>query len=322
MKTIWVLLFWLIVVFCWSIFPATYYCDASVSSGTHTGVPPNYFQTLAQVQAKSYSSGDIVSFKCGDTYSGTTLSGKSNITFNSYGTGAKPILDGQRARQVLNFGSCTNVSFTGLQILNGLAVNGGNDCNYIHNSTYFTFESCNINNGYCSSYSGSSKSQLLVELCDHITVRNSTINNGTNVHGIYPNGSTNVLLEYDTISYNGSNGINGGYDSGSPYLGSITVRYCVIRLNDQVGQGNMCIYDDGFQNSSFYYNVLESGTSSYTGIFHIVNQAYSPKNNSYYNNTMILHGSGSIGIEVGASGYTTLSGMTNMNFRNNIMYLD
>ncbi|MDR3668675.1 MAG: right-handed parallel beta-helix repeat-containing protein [Ignavibacteriaceae bacterium] len=305
----------------------TYYVDNvggnDGNSGTSITLP---WKSLAKVSSFSFAAGDIVSFKCGGRFSGVTLSGKSNITFNSYGSGPRPVLDGQQSRQVLNFSGQTNVNFSGLKIIGGLAVNGGNDCNYLYNCTKFTFESCNIDSGYCSEYSSSAKAQLLAELGNHLTIRNSTINYGQNTHGIYVNACSETLLEYDTISYNRAVGINIGYDSNSPYLAdSLVVRYSVVKQN-----GDASAYDDGCQKSSFYYNVFESSSSQqYSCLFYISeNSVYNeygiaPNNNKYYNNTFILHDESgdNQAIDVGG-GNSTISHMTNMSFKNNIFYIE
>ncbi len=78
----------------------TYYVAAAgsdLNNGTSTGTP---WQTIAKVNAATFSAGDSVLFNRGDAWYGTSLvvpsSGTSGapITFGAYGSGANPIVKG------------------------------------------------------------------------------------------------------------------------------------------------------------------------------------------------------------------------------------
>lgn len=79
-------------------FAASYYVSSSGGSdsnnGTSTGTP---WLTLSHVNAQSFSAGDTVYFKRGDTWSGDQLippspgSSGNPISFDAYGTGAAPV---------------------------------------------------------------------------------------------------------------------------------------------------------------------------------------------------------------------------------------
>src|ERR1035437_512477 len=77
----------------------TYYVAAAGSdsnNGTSTGTP---WQTIAHVNAQSFSPGDSILFNKGDIWREEFIvpsSGNStkSITFSSYGTGAIPIISG------------------------------------------------------------------------------------------------------------------------------------------------------------------------------------------------------------------------------------
>jgi len=78
----------------------TYYVAAAGSdtnNGTSSGTP---WQTIAKVNASTFSPGDSILFNRGDAWYGTALtvpsagSPSSPITFGAYGTGANPILKG------------------------------------------------------------------------------------------------------------------------------------------------------------------------------------------------------------------------------------
>src|ERR1035441_6426889 len=78
----------------------TYYVAAAGSdsnNGTSTGTP---WQTIAHVNAQTFSAGDSILFNKGDAWYGTSLiapssgSSGSPITFGAYGSGANPIVKG------------------------------------------------------------------------------------------------------------------------------------------------------------------------------------------------------------------------------------
>ena len=77
---------------------AQYYVSSSYSGTISNGSLSTPWKSLSQVQSNltNIKSGDIVSFKCNDVFSGGTLSinNKSGITFNSYGTGDRPKIIG------------------------------------------------------------------------------------------------------------------------------------------------------------------------------------------------------------------------------------
>lgn len=70
---------------------------SDANNGTSTGTP---FKTISKVNSLNLAAGDIVSFKKGDVWEGSTLvvnhNGSSGnvITYNSYGTGDMPIISG------------------------------------------------------------------------------------------------------------------------------------------------------------------------------------------------------------------------------------
>lgn len=107
-KLIFALFFLLFSTYCHA---ATYYVDADSSGGDGTTQATSganaAFATIAAVNAATFAAGDSVLFQTGDTWtltSGTRLTidnkgtSGSYITFGSYGTGAKPIIDGNNAQ--------------------------------------------------------------------------------------------------------------------------------------------------------------------------------------------------------------------------------
>ena len=92
----------LLLLVCFGVSNATnFYVDASTTSSTQNGTSANPWKTLTQVNSgqNAFNPGDIISFKCGGTYTGSLVlnrggSATSPITFNSYGTGARPKFTG------------------------------------------------------------------------------------------------------------------------------------------------------------------------------------------------------------------------------------
>ncbi|MFF2624222.1 right-handed parallel beta-helix repeat-containing protein [Kitasatospora griseola] len=80
-----------------------YYVSASAGSDTNSGTSPDApWKSLAQVGRQTFQPGDTVAFRSGDTWTGQLAPHGSGtaaapITFTSYGTGARPKLDGQGA---------------------------------------------------------------------------------------------------------------------------------------------------------------------------------------------------------------------------------
>jgi len=78
----------------------TYYVDAVNGSDSNSGKSQSSaWKTISKVNNASYNKGDAVLFKCGQTWrranSGTAaLVCKNNVTYGSYGTGAKPLING------------------------------------------------------------------------------------------------------------------------------------------------------------------------------------------------------------------------------------
>ena len=307
-----------ILIFIINLNATTYYVDNDGgndgNAGTSTSAP---WKSLAKIQSTSFAAGDIVSFKCGGRFSGTTISGKSNITFNSYGAGAKPVIDGQSARNCFDLQYQSNVTFNNLRIVNGYPTN----VNLWH-PTSFLFESCNIDSSkgadihYCNIYSGYGSG---------LTVRNSTLSYGAQTSGggnlgIYIDQTQNTLLEHDTLIGNFSNirVAFGDGSSGYDFTRGLIVRYCIVKN----GQWDN-VDDDGSYAAQFYYNVFESGIGSqyHVNIYFFsdgsgTHSTFAPKFGNYYNNTFIQRG-GNVIFSMSPDIVLQTEGMQ---FYNNIIY--
>jgi hypothetical protein len=103
------------------IFAATYYISASGSDSNDGMSSSTPWQTVAKVNSGTYSAGDSILFRGGDTFSGTislTLTGSAALqsSISSYGTGRATISSGTGDGVDLGnseFVSITNLAFAG-----------------------------------------------------------------------------------------------------------------------------------------------------------------------------------------------------------------
>lgn len=219
---------------------ATYYVDATAGSdandGLTTGTP---WQTMTKVAATSFSSGDIIRLKRGETWlltpSGTKSSGftmpSSGITLTAYGTGELPILDGQgTCRFIVNCGTAQDTLTSFLHLYNG-GPNGGNNtgANWVGSIGTNTIEDCWVR---------AHSVDACVDASDdaHIIVRRCRIEDAAD-DGITMHTTASCLIENCTITRCGQ-GIN---HSGSDM--SMTVNDTAIydNISSEVAPLSNCV---------------------------------------------------------------------------------
>ena len=299
----------LLFFFIGNIKATTYYVDSQGGNDDNSGTSiSTAWNSISKINSFAFNFGDSVSFKCGDRFGLTALFySKSNITYNSYGTGPKPVIDADGTLYTCMEVTGDNVTINGIKFVKGW------NCVIGLGGAYTTIESCNIDS--CRNGGNIYTSPP----ANHITIRNSTISYAGGSHGIYIDGTDNVLMEYDTLIGNFHDGIRiaGGADqAGTQYL---TVRYCVIKYNCYAG-----IENSGAQYSNFYYNLIETDTNpandhaGASGIF-FNNQGvgFAPHDCNFYNNTIINH---NYGWDCFALWLQPISAMVNIAFKNNIFY--
>jgi hypothetical protein len=313
-----------LILFFWgvNIRATTYYIDSDSGSDMNSGKSFSAaWNSISKVNSFRFNSGDTISFKCGQRYLGTTITGKSNIIFNSYGTGARPVIDGLGVCVCVDFDSKTNIIFKGLKFVNGTIANIN-----LWNCSNVTFESCNIDSawyvpGHADYDDGSVTMNFYSGVGSNLTVRNCTMSYAGGSHGIYIDGTDNTLLEFDTLMYNAHDGIRIGFGNDNDWTDNLTIRYCVSKFNKYAQ-----LEEDGARNSNIYYNVFEMDPGYYTGdntllqIHQDLGYDCPQSNVYYYNNTFIGHNYGSH--DVYSVELKSTSGMQNIVFKNNIFYYD
>src|SRR5664279_5162271 len=251
----------ILLIYMGKLSATTYYVDNGEGNDNNSGTSESAaWNSLSKVNSFGFNSGDVVSFKCGDRFSGTTITGKSDITFNSFGTGARPVIDAAGVGNCVNFDSKSNIVFNGLQFVNGTLANIN-----LWNCSYVTFESCNIESawyvpGHADYDAGSVTMNFYSGVGSNLTIRNCTMSYAGGSHGIYIDGTDNTLLEYDTLMYNAHDGIRIGFGNDYDWTDNLTIRYCVSKFNKYAQ-----LEEDGARNSNIYYNVFEMDPGYYTG---------------------------------------------------------
>ena len=302
----------LLPFFMGNIKATTYYVDSQGGNDANSGISTSAaWNTISKVNSFGFNFGDTISFKAGSRFilTATFFPPNNNITFNSYDSGARPVIDGNGVYQCVQLGYPNNngksyITFNGIKFVNGAGINIALiECDHI------TFESCNIDSGKEGGiYSG---------LGSYLTIRNSTLSyhNTTKPyggqHGIYVDGTDNVLMEYDTANYNAHSGFRVAYGYDNASTDSMIMRYCVSQFN-----GDYAVENDGNTNSSFYYNLFENNpANTWSGSIYIWNVYTPPTNCNYYNNTIITHGNGNMSVQI-----DNYSAISNIVFKNNIFY--
>jgi hypothetical protein len=295
---------------------ATYYVDVIKGNDDNSGkYISSAWKTLHRVNDFSFKSGDIVSLKTDSRFMvSEPLVVKRNITFNSYGNGRRPIIDGGSHHMCVNLDDAENIKFLNLKFVNGYP----NNIN-LWNCNYITVESCNVDS---SKGANIHNGNIYTGQGSHLIVRNTTLNYseqtvGDGNLGIYLDGTENSLLECDTLIENFSN-IRIGFGNAPvyDYTDNLIVRYCVVKYGKYDN-----IDDDGSRNAQFYYNIFETETGSgYHDNVYIFSDGsgkfnhYSAVGSQYYNNTFISHSKGcTFEVKKGVVA-------TNIILKNNIFY--
>jgi len=105
--------------------PSTFYISAAEGNDTNDGLSPaTPWQTLSKVNAREMIPGDSLLFRSGDTFVGrlTIISEGGNeslpVVITSYGSGAKPILDGDGYLSAVLIQNSSHIHLSNLEITN------------------------------------------------------------------------------------------------------------------------------------------------------------------------------------------------------------
>jgi hypothetical protein len=276
---------------------ATYYVsnkDGNDSNpGTSSSTP---WKTIARVNSMSFSPGDDILFKRGDTWRETeslkpSSAGDSSasITFGAYGSREKPVIDGRNVTYTVTM----NKSYVTLDNLN-ITRGGKNNIGSVAAADYCRIQNCRIDNAVRQGiYTGQNASVN----AKHWTIQSNIFQENGGIskfnHGIYIKWAKNWLIQYNVFLRNAAFGIdlNGTCN-------------CIVRYNYSEGNGAgfMELYQDtgGPSNDNrIYYNVSNSERKlMFVGGDSV---ATAHTGNLVYNNTVYNYIFAGIDIEHGAN---------------------
>lgn len=180
---------------------ATYYVDATLGNNTNNGTSTTTpWQTLTKVNGTTFSPGDTILFKKGETFAGNIVVGQSGtngnpITFGAYGEGNRPIINATGNNHGVSIS--TNKSYIAVQGLD------------VRNAT--------LNQFLLSANSGS---------VSHVTISDSVGFGGSNagINMLGPGTLSDISVSSTTLSgYSGGSAIGIRVGGAGPTVDRITL---------------------------------------------------------------------------------------------------
>ena len=246
--------------FCTTIVTAKNFYISASGSDTNNGLTTTTpWKSISKINSSSYTSGDSILFKCGDTFYGTLTPTTNGISFSSYGTGAKPIITG-----LTTISSWTSLGGNiweavlpgGLSTLNMVIINGvltpmgrfpnANTANGGYNTYESYVNNSSITDNQLTSSPNFTGADLVVRKVDFATARTIiTSHSGTKLNFTVPAGSSfttgyGYFIENSlaTLDQNGewfydvaSDKIKMFYTSTPPAIQAATLTNLVSMLN-------------------------------------------------------------------------------------------
>lgn len=266
----------------------TYYVSnagSNANNGTSTGTS---WQTISKVNGFSFTSGDSILFKCGDSWSEQLLPPVINLYFGSYSTGNKPSITGLVTQTGFsNLGSNVWSASTGYlhHAVNVVLINGNPayKARYPNTGSFLTYIQ-NANPGYLSTYLTGDTSHVGEEVCvrlatyvwDVCKVKLQTtgtlsmeplLSSNTNsfAGGYFFQNAAKYIDAPSEYFFDSSTGVLSVYSVGAP-----TVQFAMLDTLVKAKQGTVI------------QNISITGANK-VGVL-INNAAYSTVNNSVINN--------------------------------------
>jgi hypothetical protein len=300
----WLVLFLLLVS---PAYGATYYVAASGGD----------YSTVAQVNAASFASGDIVSFNKGEQFDGN-LSCKIGVTYNSYGIGTNPILNGISSNvSIINIVNVNNIVIDGIDIKDNGYVHTGYCSIYIYNSNNIVIKNCTLNLNAHYKGINIAANNSMEESAHDIIIKDNVVDGGYEIgmqcYSSLASGLVyNITISHNIVSnvtpsvlYGAGHGINIGWYSSNVvvernYLYH-NIRYGIVvdsGVSNVVIKNNICydnVYNIGSENDSlhggndnikFYNNTLIYGATTISAGFRFAD-GYEGNNYEIKNNIII-----------------------------------
>jgi hypothetical protein len=310
---------------------AAYYFDATRGNDSGAGTLASPWKTIAKANSLPLRPGDQVLFKCGETWSITALVPTTSgavglpITYASYGSGAKPII---------NAASATTMRFYNLHdiVINGLASTSSTD-HAIEIRDCHRIQALNLDLTNGASLNSLFHVSVVSGTCDDIYLYNCNIHdgaaNGLTSTGLPGNYVTNLHVVQCIMHDNGtriSPRDHGFYPQYTQCLledCQMTDNYCDGAF---IGNGspkvvfNRCLFDGNGKSASSGAGIMVRNGTLMTLMNSIISNNYSVgiygdvgtvSAQHIYNNTIINNR---------AAGINPLAGSDNWTIENNIIY--
>lgn len=250
------------------------------------------FTTVAQVNAATFVAGDVVLFKCGDTWAETlVLTNRSGLTFSNYGVGKLPTFDGAatRANSIYCAQDASNLVVDGLKAINatedGIKIVGtvGNP------TTNIILSRClSSSNAYIGINSTGGSDITLKNNVTQYNNRQGLYIQDNNVCEIYHN----TIMENNLSNTNSGNAHIGTGNEGIIFKNNIMYQLsvsddsnCDLFISDttKVTSDFNCIYE------TVYTNIVNANATNYTTLALYV-AATSQDTNSINTNPLFMRG--------------------------------
>lgn len=200
---------------------ATYYVDATLgnnsNNGTSTSTP---WQTLAKVSGTTFSPGDSILFKRGETFAGTLVVGQSGtngnpITYSTYGTGDRPLINAAG----INYGVDIRTNKSYITVA-GLTVQSATLSQFVMSSnvSHIQITDCVVSGGNSGYYIFSTGTYSDIVISDSTATGYS----GAGSAGVKLGSGTYTDITVDNVTASSTTGIN-GFSLGTGLYSNITI---------------------------------------------------------------------------------------------------
>jgi len=250
---------------------ATYYVDATTGDDGDSGLTEALaWQTIGQVNGETFSAGDYILFKRGETFSGQLrIQGGASgapVFYGAYGTGANPILDNAGASWVVvtDHYAASPVSWF---VLENLQITGSTQRGLsLDQSSHFVVRNCNI-------YDNVDYGINVSVACSAGEIYNNTIhdNDGDDGDGMWLTTITGFDIHHNEVYNHAGNGIGISLASDGN-----AIHHNDIHDNDTAGVYAGIGIEVDSESNEVYNNLLYS--NGHAGF--VVN---SPNNEIYHN---------------------------------------
>lgn len=264
---------------------ATYYVDATLGNNSNNGTATTTaWQTLAKVNAVTFTAGDTILFKRGETFVGNIVVGQSGtsgnpITFGAYGNGARPIINATTTNHGIDIRTNKSyLSILGLEIrnatLNQILLSSGVSNVTISDMVLYggassgvnlssgAFSDITISSTTISAYTGTASGVRFTSgtTYTNILINTVTATSSTGTSGVSGNSGstyTNLQILNSTFSNHTSHGIN---------LSSSTSTDVLIKDTVVANNGGNGIFVTGGTRTNTTIDNVESRSNALKGI--------------------------------------------------------